>query len=108
MHDAQHMPLLNKGPVIKANASQRYATDGWTAARFERLCQRAGVAPQRFVIRSDLACGSTIGPVTAASLGIQTVDVGNPMLSMHSIREMAGSRDHWQMIRVFQEFFRAE
>ncbi|NIQ01430.1 MAG: M18 family aminopeptidase, partial [Nitrospinaceae bacterium] len=105
VHDDRHMPLLNRGPVIKSHAGQKYATDGVSSARFELLCERAGVPVQKFVMRSDLACGSTIGPITAANLGIRTVDVGNPMLSMHSIREMAGSRDHVSLVRVFREFF---
>lgn len=104
-HDAKHMPLINKGPVIKSNAGQRYATDGETAAQFELLCGDAGVGVQKFVMRSDLACGSTIGPITAANLGMRTVDVGNPMLSMHSVREMSGAHDHADMIRVFLRFF---
>lgn len=104
-HDSQHMPILNGGPVIKSNANQRYATDGVSSAWFEKLCGKAKVPVQKFVVRSDLGCGSTIGPITAANLGIRTVDVGNPMLSMHSIREMAGAKDHELMIRVFKEFF---
>lgn len=107
-HDPRHMPVINQGPVIKVNAGQNYATDGRTAAYFELLCERAGVAVQKFVMRSDLACGSTIGPITAASLGIRTVDAGSPMLSMHSIREMAGTKDHADLVRVFKEFFKAE
>ncbi|MBT5869527.1 MAG: M18 family aminopeptidase [Nitrospinaceae bacterium] len=106
-HDARHMPLINSGPVIKSNANQRYATDAMSSAWFELLCQKAGVAVQKFVVRSDLGCGSTIGPITAANLGIRTVDVGNPMLSMHSIREMAGAKDHASMILAFKEFFKA-
>lgn len=105
-HDARHWPSLNAGPVIKTNANQRYATDGESSARFQLLCKKAGVKAQNFAMRSDLRCGSTIGPITAANLGIKTVDVGNPMLSMHSVREMAGSADHPAMIRVFREFFR--
>ncbi len=105
MHDLQHWPMINSGPVIKTNASQRYATDGETGARFAMLCQKAGVPVQQFAMRSDLRCGSTIGPITAANLGIKTVDIGNPMLSMHSIREMAGAKDHPALIRVFREFF---
>ena len=108
LHDPNHMPTINNGPVIKANAGQRYATDGKTGAYFEMLCERAGVKAQKFVMRSDLACGSTIGPITAANLGIRTVDAGNPMLSMHSAREMAGVKDHWDIIKVFKEFFRSE
>ncbi len=105
-HDARHWPCLNAGPVIKTNASQRYATDGESAAQFELVCRKAGVPTQAFAMRSDLRCGSTIGPITATNLGIKTVDVGNPMLSMHSAREMAGTADHPAMIRVFREFFR--
>ncbi|MBI5427937.1 MAG: M18 family aminopeptidase [Nitrospinae bacterium] len=108
MHDANHMPAINKGPAVKTNAGQRYATDGVSSAHFETLCERAGVTAQKFVMRSDLACGSAIGPVTAANLGIRTADVGNPMLSMHSAREMAGTKDHGDMIRVFREFFTAK
>ena len=106
-HDARHLPVINQGPVIKSHSGQRYATDAVSSAKFESLCKRAGVAVQKFVVRSDMACGSTIGPITAANLGIRTVDVGNPMLSMHSIREMAGSRDHDDLIKVFREFFTA-
>jgi len=101
------MPIINSGPVIKSNANQRYATEGLSSAWFEMLCKKAGVPVQKFVVRSDLGCGSTIGPITAANLGIRTVDVGNPMLSMHSIREMSGTKDHEYMIRVFKEFFRS-
>ena len=93
-----------RGPVIKQNANQAYATDAGTAALFRSLCADAGVTPQHFVSRSDLGCGSTIGPITAARLGIPTVDVGNPMLSMHSCREQAGSADVEPMIRVLRRF----
>ena len=105
MHEPHHWPRLNGGPVIKINANQRYATDGESAALFERLCVRANISVQKFVNRSDLACGSTIGPITATNLGIRTVDVGNPMLSMHSIRETAAVSDHKKLISVFREFF---
>jgi aspartyl aminopeptidase len=99
-HEPQHMPKLNQGPVVKVNSSMRYATDAATQVRFERACREADVPFQRFVSRTDLACGTTIGPITAARLGLPVVDVGNPMLSMHSIREMAGARDHELMIRA--------
>jgi aspartyl aminopeptidase len=97
-------PNYNQGPVIKTNASQRYATSGETAALFELICQDAGVPYQKFVNRNDMACGSTIGPIAATRLGIKTVDVGNPMLSMHSIREQAGAHDHDLMINVMTRF----
>jgi aspartyl aminopeptidase len=105
-HEPFHYPLINRGPVIKGNASLRYATNAETSALFRSLCAGAGVPVQDFINRTDLACGTTIGPHVAAALGIPTVDVGNPMLSMHSAREMCGSEDHGMMIRAMREFFR--
>lgn len=104
-HEGKHMPRIGKGPVVKTNVQQRYATDGETGARFRALCRRAEVPVQDFVTRTDLACGSTIGPITAAQLGIATVDVGNPMLSMHSIREMCGAGDVGMMIAALSGLF---
>lgn len=104
-HDPAHAPRLGAGPVIKLNANQSYASDGRSAGLFASLCKACGFEPQRFVTRSDLPCGSTIGPITSALMGISTVDVGNPMLSMHSIREMAGTADHARMIAVLGCFF---
>ena len=101
-HEPQHAPVLNRGLVIKSNVNQSYATDGVTAATFELCCEAAGFAPQRFVVRSDLPCGSTIGPITAAQLGVPTVDVGAPMLSMHSCREMCGTLDVHLAIEAFK------
>jgi aspartyl aminopeptidase len=107
-HEAGHRPKIGGGPVIKTNANQSYATDAESAGFFAALCGRVGVTPQDFVIRSDLGCGSTIGPISAARVGIRTVDVGNPMLSMHSCREMAGAGDVEPMIAVLTEFFGGE
>ena len=104
-HEPGHRPVIGRGPVIKVNSNQAYATDAATAGFFASLCARVGIEPQHFVTRSDLACGSTIGPISAARVGVRTVDVGNPMLSMHSCREMAGTADVDPMIRVLQEFF---
>ena len=104
-HEPGHRPQIGAGPVIKVNANQAYATDAATAGMFAALCEEAGVSPQHFVSRSDLACGSTIGPITAARLGVKTVDVGNPMLSMHSCREMAGTADVVPMIDVLTRFY---
>ena len=104
-HEPNHAPLLNGGPVIKEHVEQRYATDGDTTARFRRACARAEVPVQDFVIRSDLACGSTIGPISAGELGIATVDVGNPMLSMHSIREQGGAHDTAYLLKALGEVF---
>jgi aspartyl aminopeptidase len=104
-HEGKHMPRVGHGPVVKTNAQQRYATDGASAARFRALCREAEVPVQDFVMRTDLACGSTIGPITAAQLGMATVDVGNPMLSMHSVREMCGAKDVAMMIAVLARHF---
>jgi aspartyl aminopeptidase len=92
-HEPNHLLVPNGGPAIKVNVQQRYATDATTAARFVALCERAGVPHQVYSHRSNLPCGSTIGPITATRLGIPTVDVGAPMLSMHSARELAGAHD---------------
>lgn len=108
MHDSSHMPHINKGPVIKQNANQRYGTEAETSAMFVLLCERSETAMQWFVNRSDLACGSTVGPILAGQLGVRTIDIGNPMLSMHSAREMCGTADHPAMIRVLTTFFGAD
>lgn len=106
-HEPLHMPRLGQGPVLKSNVQMRYATDGMSAARFRTLCRRLEIPVQDFVTRTDLACGSTIGPITASELGIPTVDVGNPMLSMHSTRELCGTRDVALMLRALRGFFSA-
>lgn len=103
-HESRHKPQLNGGPVIKINAQQRYATTASTGAMFAELCREEAVPVQQYVVRTDLPCGSTIGPITSTLLGIATVDVGNPMLSMHSVREMAGSRDPEMMTRVLARY----
>lgn len=104
-HDPEHLPKMNGGPVIKYNANQRYATSGRTAAFFRTLAAKAGIPVQEFVMRSDLACGSTIGPITAGAAGVQTVDVGVPSLAMHSIRELVGRDDAWHLFRAMNTFF---
>ncbi len=104
-HDDNHGPLLNHGPVIKINANQRYATNSETAAIFRRLATEEGVAVQTFVVRSDMACGSTIGPLAAAETGVRTVDVGVPQWAMHSVREFAGAADAFNLSRVLRRFF---
>ncbi len=103
--DADHEIFLNHGPVIKYNANQRYATSGQTAAIFNAICEGATLNPQKFVMRSDMPCGSTIGPMTAARLGIKTVDVGAATLAMHSIREFTGALDPWLCYRAVREFY---
>jgi aspartyl aminopeptidase len=106
-HEAGHRPMIGGGPVLKFHAGQSYATDAETAAMFAAVCRRAGVAFQQFVTRSDMGCGSTIGPVSAARVGIRTVDVGTPMMSMHSCREMLGTADVAPMIKALTTFFEA-
>ncbi len=104
-HDANHGPILNNGPVIKVNSNQRYASNSETAALFKYLCELADVPVQSFVVRSDMACGSTIGPIPASETGVKTVDVGVPTLAMHSIRELAGCWDAFYLYRVFKQFY---
>ena len=105
-HDAQHAPRLNRGLVIKHNANQSYATTGATAADMRALCREAGYTAQEFVVRSDLPCGSTIGPIVSSQLGIRAVDVGAPMLSMHSCREAAGTLDVHHAVETYTRIFR--
>ncbi len=104
-HEQNHQIALNGGPVIKRNANERYATDATGQAIAEQACIDAGVPFQVYVNRTDLACGSTIGPVTAARLGIPTVDFGMPQLSMHSAREMCGASDPAHMVAALTSFF---
>jgi aspartyl aminopeptidase len=104
-HDDNHGPVINQGPVIKTNANQRYASNSETSAIFKHLCKKADVPVQSFVVRSDMACGSTIGPITASEIGVKTLDVGVPTFAMHSIRELAGYWDAYYLYRVLKEFY---
>lgn len=106
-YEPGHHVTVNAGPVIKSNANQRYSTDADSAARFMALCDKAGVPCQQYAHRTDLGCGSTIGPIVAARLGIASVDVGSPMWAMHSIRESAGVLDHGYMIAALTAAFAA-
>jgi aspartyl aminopeptidase len=92
-HEPGHQITLNGGPVLKVNSNVRYASDATSAATLVVACEQAGVPLQRYAHRSDLPCGSTIGPITAAAMGISTVDVGAPQLAMHSARELCGAGD---------------
>lgn len=103
-HDSNHGPRLNQGPVIKINSNQRYATNSKTAAFFRHLCQQQHIPVQDFVTRSDMGCGSTIGPITASQLGVDTIDIGAATFAMHSIRELAGSKDLDYLIRALTAF----
>lgn len=104
-HDPVVQPLLGSGPILKINANQRYATDAIGAAAWATWCEAAGVASQEFVSNNAVPCGSTIGPITATRLGLRTVDVGIPILSMHSARELAGVSDLHDLTRVAGSFF---
>lgn len=103
-HDGNHGPKLNRGPVIKINANQRYATNSETSAVFRHLCELEGEAVQAFVVRTDMGCGSTVGPIAAAELGVKTVDIGVPTFAMHSIRELAGAHDAFSLYKVLRRF----
>jgi aspartyl aminopeptidase len=104
-YEPGHKVMVNGGPVIKTNSNQRYTTSAETAARFMGFCEKAGVPYQQYAHRSDLGCGSTIGPVVAAQLGIASVDVGSAMWGMHSVRESAGARDPAYMIAALSAAF---
>lgn len=104
-YDPTTHPQLGGGPVIKFNASQKYATDARGAAVFQRICDMAGVPCQRFVNHSDVAGGSTLGNILAASIPVNGVDMGNPILGMHSIRETGSVKDHEYCIRAFSKFY---
>lgn len=105
MHDPVNRPILNGGPAIKISANMSYTSDAESTAIFEGLCSEAQVPVQVFVNRSDERGGSTIGPISSMHLDIRSVDVGNPLLGMHSIRELGGVKDHLAMSKVFQQLF---
>ncbi len=107
-HDGNHGPVINQGPVIKINNNQRYATNSHTNAVYRRISDELGLPVQTFVVRSDMACGSTIGPLTAGTLGVKTLDIGVPQLAMHSIREFAGTRDAHVLYQVVRSFMMSE
>lgn len=103
-HDPRHMPFLNKGPVIKYNAQQRYASDAHSSAYIIHLCEKHAIPYQFFSSRNDMPCGTTIGPIHASKTGMPTVDIGSPQLSMHSCRELISVQDHLEMCRLVAAF----
>lgn len=104
-HEESHQPLFHKGLVIKTNANQRYATDAVSSSLFREIGVRLGVPVQDFVVRNDMLCGSTIGPILASGFGVRTVDVGAPQWSMHSVREICGVDDVEYAYKHFKGFF---
>lgn len=104
-HDANHAPIINQGPVIKVNANQRYASNSETGAVIKLMAEKGGIPMQNFVVRTDLGCGSTIGPITATEIGIKTLDIGVPTFAMHSIRELCGYQDTWFLCELMKLFF---
>jgi len=105
-HDENHGPLLNRGPVVKINANQRYATTSETGGFFNWLCEQNHVPVQVFVARTDMGCGSTIGPIVSSEVGVKTIDVGVPTFAMHSIRELAGVADAHYLYQIATAFYR--
>lgn len=105
-HDPQNRPLMNKGPVIKISANQSYTSDSNSSTVYAEICKKAGVPVQWFVNRSDERGGSTIGPISSTHLDIRSVDIGTPILAMHSIRELGGVLDHLYVTKSFEEFYR--
>jgi aspartyl aminopeptidase len=103
-HDPTHHPRPNGGPILKVNVNMRYATDGSGRAVFAAACEKAGVPWQSFVSNNSMPCGTTIGPITAARHGIQTVDIGVPILSMHSARELCGADDPYLLANALTAF----
>ncbi len=104
-HDPVLHPVINGGPVIKTHANQKYTTDGDSGAVFETICKKADVPYQKFVNRSDMEGGSTLGNVSLSQIDLRSVDIGNPMLAMHSVRELAGVKDHLYVTRAFETFY---
>lgn len=105
-YDPNYSPLMNGGPVIKINGNYRYTSTSQSSLRFIDLCEKAGVPYQKFMVRSDMPCGSTVGPTMSATLGIEAVDIGNPMWAMHSVRETCGTCDHKFLIKVLKQYYR--
>lgn len=105
-HDPVLQPIINGGPVIKMHANQKYTTDGESAAIFESICNKADIPYQKFVNRSDMVGGSTLGNISTGKLDIRTVDIGNPMLAMHSVRELSGVKDHTFVTKAFDAFYK--
>ncbi len=105
-YEPSYAPIMNQGPVIKINANHRYASTAESILRFQQLCEKASVPCQKFLVRSDMPCGSTVGPILAAALGLETVDIGNAIWAMHSIRETGGTLDHQYLIKALEYYYK--
>jgi len=105
-HDPVNQPVINGGPVIKINANQKYTTDSDSSAVYEMICRNSNVPVQKYVNHSDIKGGSTLGSISSGQLDFRSVDIGNPMLAMHSIRELGGVDDHFWVMKSFKEFYR--
>ncbi|MTI80255.1 MAG: M18 family aminopeptidase [Firmicutes bacterium] len=105
-HDPTNKPKINGGPVIKINANRKYITDSVSAAVYESICKDNSIPVQKFVNRSDMRGGSTLGPINVSHINLRSVDIGNPMLAMHSIRELAGVKDQMYIYKSFKAFYR--
>ena len=104
--DPTNRPIINAGPAIKFAANQAYTTDSYSAAVYEGICKSIDIPVQKFANRSDARGGSTIGPISSSQIDIASVDIGNPILGMHSIRELGGVEDHFNVYKSFKEFYR--
>ncbi|RKD31567.1 M18 family aminopeptidase [Thermohalobacter berrensis] len=105
-HDPVNKPIINKGPVIKINANFAYTTDSDSNSVYEMICKNSDIPVQKFVNRSDERGGSTIGPISWSQLDIRSIDIGNPILAMHSVRELSGVKDHYYIIKSFEEYYK--
>ncbi|MPM87891.1 putative M18 family aminopeptidase 2 [bioreactor metagenome] len=104
-HDPTNKPIMGGGPVIKISANQAYTSDAFSAGVYKNICEKCGVKYQQFVNRSDEKGGSTIGPISSTHLDINSVDIGSPILSMHSIRELGSVEDHFNIYKTFVGFY---
>lgn len=104
-HDPTNRPVMGRGPVIKINANQAYTSDSYSISIYKTICKEAGVNYQEFVNRSDERGGSTIGPISSTHIDIPSVDVGSPILAMHSIRELGCVEDHMDIYKTFKKFY---
>lgn len=107
LHEPVSRPYLNKGMVLKRSASKSYSTDGISGAVFKAVCEKAGIRFQEFVNHSDSRGGTTIGPMISSEIGIPVADIGAPIIAMHSVRELGGTKDAYDSFKLFKAYFEA-